>query len=465
MKKVVLATFLACAAIASGLPFASAQDASPAVPAAAGPCAAPQMAAAEYAVYNNANTQTDPKAKAAAFEQYLTQFPQSAVKETVLETVMAIYSSFDAAKTLDAADRLLQVNPNSMKALYAEALIRKAQADAVTDPTAKQAALDSAASYAQKGLAAPKPACMSDADYAALKATEYPSLYSAIGYAALNKKDSTTAIDAYKKELAIVPPDQTKTPGTVLQDIYFLGGAYMQATPPDYLSCTFYASRAVAYAPDPYKAAFTPTAKYCYRKYHGNDEGYDAVTAAATANINPPADFASSVKPAPTPADIVKQVIATTPDLSTLAVGDKEFILQNGTPDQAAKVWDLLKGKSYQIDGTVIAATPAQIQLAVSDDAKQSKVTDITINLTPTDDSADKKMTPLQAKAAKAKADALTAATTVGATATVAGTYDSFTPNPIMITMKDGEVILPKAATPKAAPHAAAPAHHAAAHH
>ena len=485
MKKVVLASFLACAAIASGLPSASAQDASPAAappaaaaaqpataaaqpaaaaaqPAAAAACAAPQMAAAEYAVYNNAMTQADPKAKVAALEQYLTQFPQSAVKETVLETAMALYVAIgDAAKTLDAADRLLQVNPSSIKGLYAEALIRKTQADAVTDPAAKQAALDSAASYATKGLAAPKPACMSDADFTTLKATEYPSFYSVIGYAAFNKKDSPTAIDAYKKEISVAPPDATKTPGVVLQDIYFLGGAYMQATPPDYLDCTFYASRAVAYAPDPYKAAFSPTAKYCYRKYHGADDGYDAVVAAATANVNPPANFASTVKPAPTPADIVNQVFATTPDLGTLAVGDKEYILQNGTPEQAAKMWALLKDKSYQIEGVVIAATPTQLQLAVSEDAKQSKTADFTINLAPSDD-ADKKLTPLQAKAAKAKADAIAAATAVGQTVTAAGTYDSFTPQPLMISMKGGEVVLAKAATPKpAAKPAAAAVHHA----
>jgi tetratricopeptide (TPR) repeat protein len=384
------------------------------------------------------------------------------VKESVLETLLALYSTFDAAKTLDAADRLLQVNPNNIKALYAEALIRKSQAGAIADPTAKQAALDSAASYAQKGLAAPKPACMSAADFNTLKAAEYPSFYNVIGYAALIKKDSPAAIDAYKKELAIVPADATKTPGDVLQDIYYLGVAYMQATPPDYLDCTFYASRAVAYAPDNFKTQLSPTAKYCYHKYHGqNDDGYDAVVASATANLNPPDGFAASVKPAPTPADIVAQVIATTPDLSTLATGDKEFILQNGTPDQSAKVWDLLKGKSFQIEGVVAAATPTQIQLEVSDDAKQSKTADYTINLAPADD-ADKKLTPLQEKAAKAKTDAIAAATAVGATATVTGTYDSFTPNPIMITMKDGEVVLPKAATPKPTPHPVA--HKPAAH-
>jgi tetratricopeptide (TPR) repeat protein len=460
MKKVVLATFLACA-VAIGLPLASAQGApSGAQPApAADPCASPQMAAPEYAVYNNAMTQTDTKAQAAGLEQYLTQFPQSAVQESTLERLVALYNSFnDLTKELDAADRLLKVNPTNITALLAEAAIRKGQADSITDATAKQAALDSAASYAQKGLAAPKPACTPDATFTTQKNTFYPTFYSVIGYAAVIKKDSPTAIDAYKKELALVPPDATKTPGAVLQDVYYLGVAYMQATPPDYLSCAFYASRAVAYAPDNFKAQLSPTAKYCYKKYHGGDDGYDAVVAAATANLNPPDGFAATVKPAPTPADIVNQVIQTTPDLATLAVGDKEFILQSGTPDQAAKVWDTVKGKSFQIDGVVVAATPTQIQLAVSDDAKQSKTADFTVNLAP-DDTADKKLTPLQEKAATAKAAAIAAATAVGATATVSGTYDSFTPSPIMITMKDGEVILPKAATkpaPKPVAHPAA---------
>src|SRR5450631_2256055 len=124
MKKVVLASFLACAVLASGLPFASAQGAPAATAAPTDPCAAAQMADAEVAVYNNANTQADPKAKAAAFEQYLTQFPQSAVKSTVLETVMvADYSVSDFTKALDAADRLLQVNPSSIKGLYVEAQV------------------------------------------------------------------------------------------------------------------------------------------------------------------------------------------------------------------------------------------------------------------------------------------------------------------------------------------------------
>jgi hypothetical protein len=417
------------------------------------------MAAPEYAVYNNAITQTDQKAQAAALEQYLVQFPQSALKEDTLGRLLALYSTFDAAKTLDAADRLLKVNPNNVKALYAEALILKSQAAAITDPTAQQAGLDTAASYAQKGLAAPKPACMSDADFNTLKATEYPSFYSVIGYAAVIKKDSPTAIDAYKKELAMVPAAATQTPGDALQDIYWLSVAYVQANPRDLLDCAFYAARVAAYAPDQLKAQFTKAAKYCYDHYHGGDDGYDALVAAATANLNPPDGLFASIKPAPTPAEQIHTIIASTPDLGTLAVADKEMVFQYGSPEDAAKVWDTIKGKSFQIEGVVAASTPTQLQLEVTDGAQQSKTADFTVNLAPPDD-ADKKLTPLQAKAAAAKAAAIAAATAVGATATVSGTYDSFTPNPVMITMKDGEVILPKAAKPTPHPVAHKPAAH-----
>jgi hypothetical protein len=457
MKKVLVSSFLACAVSVPGLVLTSLAQTAPApstgqTPAApAGQNGAPQcppMPDAEYKAYTDATNQTNPQQKAAAIESYLTAFPNSCVKAQMLQILMATYSQFDAAKTLATADKILQLEPNNLQALYAKVFVGRQNVDALKDEAAKQSAMDQIAAEAQKGLTAPKPAGMDDAAFDKLKAVAYPVFYSAIGYDALLKKDSATAIDAYKKELAMVPPDATKTPGNVLQDVFYLGEAYYQATPPDYLNCSFYASRAVAYAPEPYKSQFTPIAKYCYKKYHGGDDGYDAIMTAATANLNPPEGLFQSIKPAPTPADIVNQVIQTTPDLATLAVSDKEFILQNGTPDQAAKVWDTIKDKSVQIpDALVIASTPTQLQVAVSDDAKQSKTADFTFNMKPQDEA--------KTAAEKKQQAAIEAATAVGQTVTVQGTYDSYTPKPIMITMRDGEVVLPKAAT-KPAPRAPA---------
>lgn len=477
MKKVVLASLLACATIASGLPSASAQTPVSLGTQAQGAAAnAPiQMSDPELAAYNNAKTQPTPQAQAAAFEAYLTAYPQSQVKVSVLETLISLYSSLsDVAKTIDAADRTLAVDPNDLTSLYAEALLRKGTTDSITDATAKQAAFDAAASYAQKGLtafSAPKPAAMADADFTALKARAVPAFYGVIAAAAVNKKDTAAAIDAYKKELASVPVAQTTQPNGQLPDTYALGTVYLSSTPPDYLNCAYYMARFVAYAPEPYKSQVAPTAKSCYRHYHGGDDGYDAVQAVAQANLNPPASFAGSVKPAPTPAEQIHTIITTTTDLGTLAIADKEMVFQYGSPEDAGKVWDTIKGKSSQFpDVLVVESSPTVLKVAVTDTAIATKTADFTFNMTPPEEPATKQ-TAVQIAAAKKKADAIAAATAVGSKVTLTGTYDSFSPSPLMIVMKDGEVVLPKATPAKApvkpAAHPAAahaPVHHTAAH-
>jgi hypothetical protein len=437
MKKVVVASLLAVAGMVSVAGSAAAQTQVNLGSNQQSSNTGVQMNAAEYNAYNSAITQTDPKAKAAAIEAYLTAYPQSSVKAATLEQLMGAYSAVpDPTKTLDAADRLLQVDPNNLRAYLLEVYFRRSAADQATDPTAKQTGYDAAAGFAQKGLAATKSADMSDADYTKMKAGTYPVFYSAIAIAALNKKDTATAITNFKQELSIVPPEQTQTPGLVLQDIYYLAIAYLQSTPPDLSNCAFYAARVAAYAPDNLKAQYEPTAKYCYKKFHGADDGYDAVLVAAKANLNPPADF--KIKPAPSPADIVANVIATTPDLSTLAISDKEFILTNGKPEDAAKVWDTIKGKAVQFpDATVISVSDTALTVAVSDDAVQSKTADFTFQL-----AAPLKTPPV-----------------VGAKIAVSGTYASFTPSPIMITMSDGAVVEPKKTPAKP------PVHHTAPHH
>jgi hypothetical protein len=458
MNKVVVASLLALAAVTAvvpGSPVAFAQ--SPANLGSGAQGGAVELPAAEANAYNSAASLTDPKAKAPALEAYLTQYPQSTLKKPVLEQLMQAYSSFDPTKTLDAADRLLQLDPTNLSGLFLEAYFRKAAADSITDPAAKQAALDTATSYAQKALDAPKPKEVSDADFQKMKDNFTPTLYSVIGIDSLLKKDTSTAITDYTKEISLSPPAATQTPGSVLQDMYFMALAYMQSTPPQLLKCAFYSARVAAYAPANLKPNYEPTAKYCYKKFHGKDDGYDALAASAQANVNPPAGFLEAITPAPTPADIVKQVIAGTPDLAALAVSDKEFILANGSTEDATKVWDTVKGKSVELpDVLVIESSPTVLKVAVSDDAVQSKTADFTFNMAPVDDSEAK--TPAQKAAAQKKADQITALTAVGSKVTLTGTYDSFTPNPVMITMSGGEVVLPKATPAKA------PVHHPAAH-
>jgi hypothetical protein len=434
MKKAVVASLLAVASVASGARVAVAQTqvnlGSNAQQTGGGVTLPP----AEYNAYTAAIGQSTPQTQAPALEQFLTTYPQSQVKNDVLQRLMLAYSAFDPAKTLDAADRLLQVDPNNLRALTFEAYFRLQSADQITDPAAKQAALDKAADYAQKGLNATKPADMSDSDFNTVKGAAAPVFHRAIAAAALAKKDAATAITHLKQSLSSVPAEQTKTPGPMLQDTYTLAQAYYQSTPPDSLSCAWYATRAASFAPEPYKTQMMPLAKYCYKKYHGADDGFDTLVTASQASLDPPANLKDTIKPAPSPTDIVKQVIASTPDLATLAISDKEFILQNGSSEDAAKVWDTIKGKSVQFpDATVIAVTDTALQVAVSDDAVASKTADFTFQLT----------TPAKTPPV------------VGSKATVSGTYASFTPNPIMITMSDGAIV-----EPKKTPAKPSPAHH-----
>jgi hypothetical protein len=442
MKKVVLASLLALAGAAFVPVMIVAQQP-------AGAAGSVQMSQDEYAAYNNATTQTTPAAKAQAFEAYLKAYPKSAVKADVLSQLLYLYTQTgDKANTLSTADRLLEADPNNLRALTMEVYYRRADADTLTDPSAKCSALDKVAQYAQTGMSATKPAGMSDDDFSKLKTAATPTFESAVADDDLCKKDNAGAITALKAEIDANEP-QTHAPSPVLQDVFVLAQAYYTSNPPDYLNCAWYATRAGVFAGQ-FAAQITPLATYCYKKYHGSADGYADLQAAVATSLNPlpacPAPTATAsgapapplsanvkgpscltISPAPKPEDIVAQTIASTPDLSVLALSDKEFILQYGKPEDADKVFNTIKGKSVEIpNAVVIAATADQLQLAVSDDAVQSKTADFTI----------------------AMKEPLKTVPAVGDKVTVTGTYASYTQKPVMITMSDGAMVLPKKPTP-----------------
>jgi hypothetical protein len=387
---------------------------------------------AEFAMYDAASKLQDPKAQAPAFEAYLAKYPKSVLRKSVLSRIMLDYSTFDAAKTIAAADNVLADNPQDFQALVLEAIDRYQQSQSITDPAARQTATDSAADFATRALAAPKSSDMTDAQYDQFKKQLAPTLHSIVGNDAFAKKDYLAAIKAYLAELASADPAKTAVPGPILADTYFLGYAYSQITPPDYVSCTFYATRAASFAPATDKPTLQKTADFCYKRYHGGADGYDAVVTAASnpANVNPPSGFA--IVPAPSDADRAHAAIAATPDLSKMALEDREFVLQYGTQKDdsgktdADKVFDVFKGKDVEIPGAiVVAATPDQLQVAVSDDAQQQKppVADYTFNM----------KTPLRKVPA------------VGDKVTLTGVYTSYTAKPVMIVMSDSEIVPAKA--------------------
>ncbi len=451
MKKVVFASLLAAATGTSVLcaaPMALAQSATTPAPAAQGtgnasaPAAASAQAnqitikdPAEYNDYSNAISQSAPAAKAAAIEAFLTKYPSSVVKQDMLEQLMAAYQQTgDLTKTVDAANRLLAVDPNNLRALALSVYIEKSQAAQKTSPADAQPILDKAAQQAQTGLAAPKPAALSDADFTKMKAATTPIFESAIALDDENKKDYAGAVDAFKKELASYSDPNQTTTGPALNDTYLLGQAYSQMTPPDYPNAVWYLTRAAHFAPPTAQPQIEKAAEYFYKKYHGNMDGFPDIQTQVQASLNPPDSYKPTpAPPPPSPADQAAAAVSSTPDLKTLSLADKEFVLFNGKQEDADKVWAVVKGITAQVPGKVIEATADSVQIAVTEDNKAANKADFTINMKE----------PLKTVPA------------VGSDATYIATFDSYTQTPPMLTLINGA---PKAAESARKPAARRPA-------
>jgi hypothetical protein len=405
---------------------------------------------AEYNAYSMASTQSDPKAKAAALESFLTTYPQSVVKATVLNMLLDTYGLGDPDHALSAASRLLQVDPSNMKAIYLSVVIKKSQCQKTNDAQT----CDDAAALAQKGLTAPKPAGTSDDDWKKQTAATYTAFDSAIAADDVySKKDFKAAVSEYRTELMLFPSDQT-TSGLGLVDTVNLAEAYAKLSPPDPVNAVWFYARALNFVPASYKAQIEKKLDYWYNKYHGSMDGLDAIKAQTAATEFPSGTLI--ITPADTPAQKIHKILANTPDLSTLALADKELVLAFGDKADADTLWALMKGKPTPVPGTVIEATASVIKIAVTDDAKQAKTADFVVNM----------KTPLTDK------EIPTVGSEFGLSSKnqpeLDGTYDSYTQIPgtdtvaqsAQIVLSDGAIVPVK----KAPVHKPTAAHRPAAH-
>jgi tetratricopeptide (TPR) repeat protein len=414
MKKILVTVVLGVAV------FAGAQDA--AQPAQGQP-AAPQSSApvikdpAEYNAYINATQQKDPTAEISALEAFLTQYPSSIMKNQALEILMSAYQQTgNQQKTLDTAMKLVAADPNNVRALTLLAYFDRMGAFGGA-ANAKQLNAD-AKKYGQQGLdnlsKFNKPDGTSDADFQKMKAQMELIFDAAIGFSALQDKDYPTAIKYLKLAADGNPTD--------LSIIYPLALSYLGQTPPDYQNGIWYAARAAAIAPAQNQPGLEKYARSQYVKFHAADDGWADLLAAAKAN-GPQVP----IKPPPTPAEQAHaMVIATPPDKMDFA--QWEFILGNGTQEDQDLVWNAIKGKAVQLNGTVIKATATEFDIAGSLDDIEAKKADITLTF-----------------------EAAIPASRIpkeGTSMDFQGEPSAYTPNPFMMTMEKGMLAKPKT-TPK----------------
>jgi len=421
MKTSLVAIVLAFAGLASGQQTTA--------PSPAQPAASPQPAAqaqpqkkeikdpAEYNAYVGAIQQQDAAAKISGLEAFLAQYPNSVMKEDALEVLMGAYQQAGKQdKVIDTANRLLVANPNNVRGLVLLAYNERA-AQKWADAKA----------HAERGLQAlpgmPKPDSASDADFAKQKGQLAALLESVAGFSALQMKDNATA----EKDLrAAVEADPNN-----VENVYPLALASLTATPEDDVNGLFFIARAANLVKDPAgKAQIIKFGHSKYVKYHGSDEGWnDLLTLTATTPL-PPAGFTVKQYVPPTPAEQAHDLVKdkTPADIKKLSFAEWELVLSAGTPEDADKVWSVIKGVPLQMEATVLKAAETELQIAASQDDIDAKRADIVITMTGT---IPPKLMPAE-----------------GSTLDFEGTPVSYTANPFVMTMEKG-ALLTKAAPKK----------------
>jgi hypothetical protein len=431
---------------------ATAQSASQSTPAAAPVIKDP----AEYNAYVAAYGQKDPSAQISGLEAFLTQYPNSIMKSQALEILMQAYQSTgNTKKTLETATKLVTADPCQVRALTTLAYYDRILAQG-GDPNAAQLLVDGK-KYGQQGLDClpkwPKPEGTSVADFQKTKDQMGGIFEAVIGIAdlqegtiaaakhdaavkakddatagsteAVKEKDFSEAVGALRKTVDANPAD--------FSVVWPLALSYLGQTPPDYQNGIWFAARAAAVAPAAAAPQIEKYARGQYVKFHSADDGWAEVLAGAKANA-----AQMAIKPAPTPAEQAHKMVQDAADSEGKLHPEKmdfatwEFVLSNGTQADQDAVWNVVKGQPLKMNGTIISTTPTEFQIAGSSDDIDAKKADITLQF------ADKLPARLIPKD--------------GASFDFSGVPASYTPNPFMMVLEKG-VVLVKPAPPKPVVH------------
>jgi len=375
----------------------------------------------EYNAYIKALNTGDPAQKAAAMEAFVARYPSSVMHVDALEQAMAAYQQGgNTAKVEDVAGRILKIAPRNVRALAVVTLLERTRAaQGQADVSAQMR------EHAELGLKMlpgwKKPEGIDDATYRKMRDQMTGVFNGAAGFAALQAKDYAKAAGYYRVVVKLDPGN--------LQDTYQLAVAELQGDPID-PNGFWHIGRAIALAKNNAAAlkSMTDYGKARYRKYHGGEDGWDAIVARAATQATPPADFAAGIKRAPTPADIAVQAVRDN-DPADMSFSDYEFVLglRDASPankDAADKVWQTIQAKQrngaarLKMPVKVISATRDTLLAAITDENQAANKADIQVTMK----------------------QPMTAPPAAGASIAIIGVLADYAPSPFMFIMKDGEV-------------------------
>lgn len=335
---------------------------------------------AEYNAYVGAVEQKDAAAKVSGLEAFLTQYPNSVMKEDALELLMIAYQQTgNAAKMMETAQKVLQINPCNIRALALVAYSKQAMATA--GQNAQQNFAD-AGQAGEKGLqclqTATQPQGTSAADWNKLKTQTSGIFNGAAGIAGFQAKDYAKA-EQYLR--AAVQGD----PGNLLE-VYDLALADLAPGPAENdVDGLFFIARASNLAQGAGKDQIAKFGKSRYTKYHGTDQGWSDILAQTATTTLPPAGFTITKYVPPTPAEQAATLVKTK-KVEDMSFAEWQMVLSEGTPDDADKVWSVLKGKPLQMVAHIISIDTSdkaatKLQLAGSQDDIDAKRADIDLTM------------------------------------------------------------------------------------
>ena len=386
---------------------------------------------AEYNAYVNAIQQQDPNAKAQALEAFLQTYPNSVMKVDAGEQLMSAYQQAgNVQKMLDAANKVLQADPNDVKALAILTYTYRA----TTTAQNLQTNLPLIQQYATRGEQAlpnmPKPDGMSDDDFKKLHNELGAIFEGSLGFVALQAKNYGEA----SKDFGAAVSHESQPS---IADLYPLAQADLEAKPMN-PEGFWYIVKASQLAQGDGQQQILEYGRKKYVRYHGSEDGWQQVVAQAkgSSSVAPPAGFTvAAAPPPPSPAEQAADLVKSK-DPKKMSFAEWQLVLSSGNQSATDTVWNVLKDKAVKLGASVISATASSLQLAGSEDDISDKKADITVSMAK----------PLPAKLVPQP----------GASIFFQGTVSSYTPNPFMMTFTDG-VLLDKNGNPIST---TAPAHH-----
>ena len=333
---------------------------------------------AEYNLFEAITKDSNPKTKLEKLQQWEKNYPQTAFVKQRRTLLLTTYYQLNQGKdALEEAKQILADDPKDFSALYITVTLLQGVAGQNPPPAILEQGEKAANALLEINDA---PANFSAAQWQSQKPQVQNLAHLNLGWIALQRKNWQVAETEFQKSLQLDPNNGTAA--------YQLATAiYSEKDTAKTPAALFYFARAATYEG---QGALNPAGRQqvmsyvqrAYKGFHGGEDGFDKLLAAAKASPTPPADFA--IKSA---LDVAKAEVASEEEWTkahpqeALWKGIKEALTgADGANYFSSSMKDAelpaLKGKVVKLEP---AMRPKTILLAMEDGKSDGTVADATL--------------------------------------------------------------------------------------